>query len=323
MNIVMENLASIEIGTNTIRMLIAKRDSDKPLTSVLRKRSVLRLGSGFNRKSPGIIKNEPMERCVSVLKDYLRIARQYKVSSPISVATGVVRKAKNRREFISAIRDTLGLNTRIISGEEEGRLTLKGVLSSPGMKDSPVIIFDLGGGSTEFIGIKDDSKNIISTELGIITSTEEYLAHDPPARKEIDRLTEHIDNTLKNGLDSFKKIYENDPQLIGTGGTVVTLGAIIHSIRVREFDDKITGLSLNKKAIAGLFNKLSELSSIERLNIKGLDPGREDTILAGCLIAIKIMDYFKKNEIIISYQDLLEGILIDYLQGESDGKETD
>ena len=107
--------------------------------------------------------------------------------------------------------------------------------------------------------------------------------------------------------------------MVGTGGTAVTLAAILHGIPESDFDTKINGRALRKHDIEKLFNTIKKMAQHERLTIKGLEPGREDTILPGTLAVLKLMDYFEKDDIIISYTDLLEGILIQHMEGENHG----
>ena len=317
----MDPIASIEIGSNSIRMLIAEKGkSDSPLRPILRRRVITRLGEEFNRKEIGTIKPGPMLRSIAILKDFFGIAGQFGVSSPVVVATGVVRKAVNRNNFITLIAERLGHNVKIISGQEEADLTCRGVLSSLDHRGEPLVIFDLGGGSTEFIWTNNREGKSISIELGVVILTEDYLITDPPKDREIYQLTNHIEDTFKKRLDSLKEAGKGTFSIVGTGGTIVTLASMIHGIGEDDFNEtKINGLINKKKDIGLLFEKMKGMPRAERLNLKGLEPGREDIILAGTLMVMKIMDYFEKDEIISSYSDLLEGILIHYMEGEKNG----
>ena len=317
----MDSIASIEIGTNSIRMLIAKKDNQgSALKPVLTKRAITRLGEDFNKKETGTIKPGPMARSISVLEDFFGIASEFGISCPIVVATGVVREAVNRNNFIALIDESLGHNVKIISGKEEADLTYKGMLSSLDYKREPLILFDLGGGSTEFISTNNTEKKSISIELGAVILTEDYLIADPPKDVEIHQLSNHIEDTLKTRLESLKEIGKGKFFVIGTGGTVVNLSKIIHGIGEDDFNEaKINGLVIRKQAVERLFKKMKGMTKAERLNIKGLEIGREDIILAGTLMVIKIMDYFEKDEIIVCYYDLLVGVLLHYLEGKKNG----
>ena len=314
----MARVASIEIGSNSIRMLIAEKgESDTPVRPVLRRRVITRLGEDFNKKEIGTIKPGPMARSIAALKDFLGIASQCGVSSPIVVATGVVRKAVNRNDFVTLIAERLGHTIKVVSGKEEADLTFVGVLSSLNHAGEPLVIFDVGGGSTEFIWANNREGKSMSIELGVVILTEDYLITDPPKDGEIDQLIRHIEDTFERGLDSLKQIEKGRFSIVGTGGTTVTLAAMIHGITEDDFNEtKINGLVITRKAVELLFEKMKRMTGTERLNLKGLEIGREDIILAGSLMVMKIMDYFEKDAIIVSYCDLLDGILIHYMEEE-------
>jgi len=314
----MDPLASIEIGSNSIRMLIAEKgNSDSPLRPVLRRRVITRLGEDFNRKEIGTIKSGAMVRSLAALKDLFGIASQCGVSSPIVVATGVVREAVNRNEFIALIAETLGHTVNIVSGQEEADLTFRGVLSPLNHRGEPLVIFDLGGGSTEFVWVSNGERKSVSIELGAVILTEDYLIADPPKDAEIFHLIRHIEDTFKARLDPLKVRGKGEFSIIGTGGTTVTLAAMIHGIAEDDFNEtEISGLKIGRKDVGLLFEKMKGMTGAERLNLKGLEIGREDIIVAGSLMVTKIMDYFEKGEIIVSYSDLLEGILLNYMEGE-------
>jgi exopolyphosphatase/guanosine-5'-triphosphate,3'-diphosphate pyrophosphatase len=317
----MGTVASIEIGSNSIRMLIAEQGtSGTALIPILRKRAITRLGEDFNKNLSSTLKPGPMARSIATLKEFLEIANRFGVASPIAVATGVVREATNRDAFIALMAEQLGCEIEIISGQEEARLTEIGVLSSFRPGPQSVGIFDLGGGSTEFILKNGGKTTYVSVPLGVVTSMETYLASDPPKDREISRLSEHIQDICDRKLAALRELKNEACVLLGTGGTVVTLGAIIHGVSGKNFSEKtLHGLSVGKNAAEDLFENLKDLPAVERLSTVGLEPGREDIILPGTLIIVKFMDYFKKNEIIVSYSDLLEGILIQHTEGARDG----
>jgi exopolyphosphatase/guanosine-5'-triphosphate,3'-diphosphate pyrophosphatase len=305
-------------------MLIAERGkADDTLTPVLRKRSITRLGEDFSKPCAGTLKREAMDRSMSVLEHFFDLATHYNVSFLHAVATGVVRKAKNRSHFIGMIKRELGHTVRIISGQEEADLTWRGVASSLDQRGERLVIFDLGGGSTEFIWSDDKERRTISIDLGVVTVTEDRPMADPPKNDEIRQLTNHIAQTIQGNLGSRKEIEKGTFILIGTGGTAVSLAAMTHGIEVMDFDEKLNGLVITRKEIGPLFDKMRVVPARERLNLKGLETGREDTILTGTLIVMEIMEYFNKDGIAVSYSDLLEGILLDLLEGETHGLPND
>ena len=317
----MNPLASIEIGTNSIRMLIAEKGiSENTLKPILRKRLVTRLGKNFNKKKAQMIEPEPMSRSISVLENFFDIAHQFDISSPIVVATGVVREANNRNDFIALIEKKLGHTIKVITGEEESYLTCRGVLSSLNFRKETLVIFDCGGGSTEFIWTNNNKSETISINCGAVVLTDDYLSNDPPSDKDIYRLFRYIDNNFKVKLQRIKGLCKEAFTLVGTGGTIISLARMIHGVKETEFNETLNGLVIERKDIEALFTKMKGIPRAKRLkNLDGLEPGREDIVVAGTVIVIKILDYFEKDEIIISYSDLLEGILLQYMEGEKNG----
>jgi exopolyphosphatase/guanosine-5'-triphosphate,3'-diphosphate pyrophosphatase len=318
----MDPIASIEIGTNSVRMLIAEKGTSRTaFTPVLRKRVITRLGEGFNSDKGCILKPGAIAKTITALREFFGIASQFGVSSPLVIATGVVRKAANRDTFITSIAEHLGHKVRIISGQEEAELTEKGVLSSLDLASESSVVFDLGGGSTEFIQTNSKGTAYLSVELGVVVLKETFLTTDPPKDEEIWNLGKHIEDACKTRLSSLKESGDRNVTFIGAGGTVVTLAAMIHGITEDNFNGRnsIHGLSVKKHDIRLLFKKLKGMPAAERLASPGLESGREDIILPGTLMVMKFMDYFGKDEIIVSYSDLLEGILIQHVEGERYG----
>jgi exopolyphosphatase/guanosine-5'-triphosphate,3'-diphosphate pyrophosphatase len=317
----MNPLASIEIGTNSIRMLIAEKGiSENTLKPILRKRAITRLGKNFNKNEAQIIEPEPISRSISVLENFFDIARQFDISSPIVVATGVVREARNRNDFISLIEKKLGHNVKVITGEDESYLTRRGVLSSLNFRKETLVIFDCGGGSTEFVWTDNNKSETISINCGAVILTDDYLTNDPLNDKDILRVFNYIDNKFEVKLQFIKGLCKGAFSLVGTGGTIISLAGMIHGIRETEFNKTLNGLVIKRKNIEALFTKMKGMPRAKRLkDIAGLEPGREDIVVAGTIIVIKIMDYFEKYEIIVSYSDLLEGILLQYMGGGKNG----
>ena len=313
----MKNLASIEIGSNSIRMLIAETsDFGKSFREIYRKRMITRIGEDFNNNQMKTLKQVPIERSVMALGEFFDIAEKLGVTYPFLVATGVIRKAVNGNDFISLVSKKFGRNVEMISGEEEADLTCKGVLFALNQSEGPFLLFDLGGGSTEFVLVQNGEEKIMSLNLGAIVLTQDYLYNDPPSEGQINRLISYIEGIFNCHLYDFTKIENEEFSLIGTGGSAFTLARIIKEMKKKGLAEKDEGVtSLKKGEIEGVFEKIRAVPALERLNFKGIEKGREDTILAGTAMVIKIMDYFHKDEIVISYSDILEGILIKYWGG--------
>lgn len=298
-------------------MLIAETsDFCESFKEIYRKRVITRIGEDFNSNQMETLKQVPIERSVKALGEFFDIAEEFGVTYSFLVATGVIRKAVNGNDFISLVSKKFGRNVEIISGEEEADLTCKGVLFALNQSEGPFLIFDLGGGSTEFVLVQNGEEKIMSLNLGAVVLTQDYIYDDPPRKEQIDRLIRYIEGIFNCNLYDFTKIKNEEFSLIGTGGSAFTLAKIIKEMKKKDFAEKDESVTLLKKGeIEGVFEKIRAVPALERLNFKGIEKGREDTILAGTAMVIKIMDYFHRDEIVISYSDILEGILIKYWGG--------
>ena len=311
-----ENIASIDVGSHTVRMLVARRqpspDLFKPL---LRKRGYSRLADGFNNDSGKLLQPGAIERAVNLLKDCSLILKEYHVTHPQAVSTGVVRDAGNQAHFIKRIYDQTGIQAKVISGEQEALLTKLGVLHSLDLHEGASIIFDLGGGTTEFIFTRAEGTTIRSLPIGAMVFTQQFFDSDPPQAEKIDDLSRYIKKVLEQAFSKGET--KEDMVLIGSGGTVTTLAAMIKQMDASDITpEKLNGLKITREQIQNLFSLMKTLSDKERLRLPGLDEGRAEVILAGTLAVVQIMNFFKSFQVTVSYSDMLEGALIHYLQGE-------
>jgi exopolyphosphatase/guanosine-5'-triphosphate,3'-diphosphate pyrophosphatase len=199
----------------------------------------------------------------------------------------------------------------VISGEEEARLTGKGVFYGLNMHGRSFAIFDLGGGTTEFVFGQDKRTEVRSIPLGAMVLTQKYLKRDPPEEKNLRKLGKHIEKTLEDAFASkFSKGEERF--LVGTGGTVTTLAAMIQGIESEDIGPgNIHGLLLEREEFEGLLPRISTISLAERLKLKGLDQGRADVIVAGAMVVGGILEFFNPPGMVVSFSDILEGILVE------------
>jgi exopolyphosphatase/guanosine-5'-triphosphate,3'-diphosphate pyrophosphatase len=302
--------ASIDIGSHTARLLIAEKSGSQGiLRPLIRKRDYIRLSEGFDRAGKRIIQPDAIDRTLDVLRGFSRSLKTFDVGSVHAVATGLFREAANRDEFLDRIYESTGIRVRTITGDEEALLTGKGVLNALDIRKKPFIIFDLGGGSTEFLSGRGGRQTVRSIPLGAGILTQAYLKADPPEKNEIHVLSTYIDQTLMES--GMEEVGGGDVYLVvGTGGTVTTLGAMTHRVSVEDMTPEvINGLTLERSQIEGLFYRLRNLTLEERAKLPGLDPGRAGVIVAGSLIVIRILHFFKSVQLTVSMSDLLEGIL--------------
>ncbi len=293
--------ASIDVGTHTTRLLIAVLRNDR-LEPILKKRVVTKLGFYFNS---GYLADKGINSLIDTLSQYAQDMKRHEVNNYQAVATAVLREAKNAEELINLIRDKTGIEIKIISGQSEAELTAKGVLSTLEIPKKSSLIVDIGGGSTELIW-ENDKKKVVSLALGATHLTQSFLKHDPPLNQEI-----------KEAFCKAKEVIQasNFPSpvfLVGTAGSISTLAALDLKMTVYQ-PHLINGHILTKNSIETIFSTLCSMNAQQRLTLPGLEPGREEIILGGTIIALSLLEVFHQDRMIVSEGGLLEGILVDYL----------
>jgi len=302
-------LASIDIGTNTLRLLICESHG-RQLKPLYKDRVITRLGGGFLQKNR-LITDHSIARSVDALKEFSNVIESYNVERLRAVATSVVRESANADAFSNRVRKETGINIEIISGAEEAKLTVLGVLKSVSVESRYKVIIDVGGGSTEFALLNGDViEKIVSTDLGVVHLTEEFLSSESNITNKVQRLAVHVEQTINQNLSKNNVVSENNLTLFATAGTPTTLAAM--EIGLRDYDaELVNGFVLKRSTMNRILNQLINLTLEERLKIVGLEKGREDVIIPGTLILLKSMDWFSKDEVIVSDGGLLEGIAID------------
>jgi len=297
-------IASIDIGSNTLRLLIAEH-SGKGLQALVRDREIIRLGRNFypNR----LLSSPAMETALKVIKRFLNRAEKEGVTQIRAVGTGVLREAANSRFFLEKVREETGILIRIVSGIEEADLMARGVISVFPEIRGKTLIFDIGGGSTELVFLRDRQiEERFSLPLGVVGLTETFLRTDPPKSSESASLIVYCRNIIKKNSIKDDKINN----IIGTAGTVTTLAAI-HGNLLDYDPNQINRTVLDKTYLWGLSKQILTLPLAKRSRLIGLEPGRADIINAGILLVLEIMDHFSQKILLVSDAGLLEGIILD------------
>ena len=319
----MLTLAGIDIGTNTLRLLIAEFTPDGSYRKIESNRQVTRLGEEISRT--GRLTAGAMERTLAVLEEFSRTCSRYPAAGIYTAATSAVREASNGADFVRMVKERAGLDVQVISGDEEARLTMLGVSSGLDIEGKDVLLMDIGGGSTEFVSVsKGEISFKVSTDIGVVRFTEQYIHSDPPESGEIEALESAIKERLK-GLESstFSKgglrgIWGRQGGLIGTAGTVTTLAAIEQKMTVYD-PDKVNGCRIRRDRIQEMRRMLSRMKMKEREQVPGIEKGREDIIIAGAVVVDEVMEWFGFGEIVISDSGLREGLVIDLYHRLSKG----
>jgi exopolyphosphatase / guanosine-5'-triphosphate,3'-diphosphate pyrophosphatase len=298
-------IASIDIGTNTFRILVCEIQ-DKELKKLYIDRVITRLGGGFS-KERGIPK-DACSRALKVLRGFADILKEYRVEKVRAVATSVVRESLNGYEFLERVQEETGIRAEVISGEEEARLTVNGVLKSVSINSDYSVIFDVGGGSTEYVFVKEgEILGLRSTNLGVVHLAEKLLKNDIPSDLDTDVISREIWNILSSELSWIPEVSKDNLTLVGTAGTPTTLAAIKLSLK-KYNPSLVNGFILKRSTVLDIFKTLTGIPAEERLQIPGLEKGREDVIIPGALIVLRTMERFSKDEILVSDGGLLEGV---------------
>ncbi|MCU0642807.1 MAG: Ppx/GppA family phosphatase, partial [bacterium] len=216
----MPRYAVMDIGTNAIKFHIAQKTHEGKWKTILDKAEVTRLGEGLNRT--GKISPEAMKRNIAVIGEMVDIASKNNVDPIYAIGTMALRSAKNASDFIDQIKNKFGVSVEIISGDDEARLSFLAVRSSLDIRQGNFLIFDIGGGSTEFISGRDGQiRNKISLNIGVVRLTEDILLSDPVTQEECNEVNSMIQNTIRT-IAISKPI----DKFIGVGATLTTLGAM-------------------------------------------------------------------------------------------------
>ena len=298
-------LAAIDIGTNTILMLVADVHRDGSLEVVRDEHFIGRLGKGVDEH--GVILKETFHRVHDILSQLKSIADSIGIEHLSVCGTSALRDAENRQEFIDFIREKLGFEIRILSGNEEAELTYLGAISEYLIKASSknFAVLDIGGGSTEFvIGSGEKVTSSISLNIGSVRLTERILKNCPPSNLALENASQLVRKHLKNifPLSSITKI-------IGVAGTLTTLVAL--DLRIPEFDRHlINGHVLTINAIDRIFQELRPLTLDQLHNYPQIHPSRADILLAGIIILREILRKVNLSKITVSDRGLRYGIVI-------------
>jgi exopolyphosphatase / guanosine-5'-triphosphate,3'-diphosphate pyrophosphatase len=294
-------VAAIDLGTNTARLLIATHD---PYRQILLNRSITRLGGGFSRGCG--LSEEAMERSVAALKGFAEEISRHQVDRVRAVATSAVRDAINGKIFCQRVRAETGIDLEVIDGTEEAVLTLKGVSSILDDKTGDLVVFDVGGGSTEYT-LARDVEPIFSRSLpiGVVRLTEGKVGVAEMEDK-IGRELAILKGELEGeGLGSRF----SQATLIGTAGTATTLASI--QMEMADYDyRRVNNFTMHRSDVERIFVQLAPLTPNERLQVVGLEPGREDLIIAGILVVLQTMRVFGFDTLKVSDSGLLEGLIL-------------
>ncbi len=253
-----------------------------------------------------------MARTIATVSELCRQAKALAAEEILIVATSAVRDARNREVFLDRLRRATGVEARVIPGEEEARLALLGALHGLPALSGSILLFDIGGGSTEFIlASARRLEAAVSLRLGVVPLAERYRTAEPVDGAPLVEMHREIRCRLNSGLSEFATGLRID-HLVGTAGTVTTLAAL--DLELREYDPtRVQGYVLRRERIEQLLARLVALPASARAELPCLPPGRADVIVPGAAICLAALDHFALQSVIVSDFGLREGILLEHL----------
>jgi exopolyphosphatase/guanosine-5'-triphosphate,3'-diphosphate pyrophosphatase len=299
-------IGAVDIGTNSVRLLVADVDERERLRTAHRMGEISRLGEGLDRT--GAIDQAAAARTLECLERFVHEA-EYSGASRIRVAgTNAFRVATNGREVAESFSERIGYPVEILTGEEEARLVFLAVLSSLGTVRGSSVVVDIGGGSTEIIsGEGEDGTQVISLELGCVRLTERLMRSDPPSPSELEAVRRHVLDVFADKLRSFE--LNGVERAIGVGGTVTAFGAL--DLGLAKYDpSRIENHHLTRERISNIGRQLCSIPLSQRRDLAGVSRGRADIIPAGAIILCEFVDRFAVNGVYVSTRGLRYGLVL-------------
>ncbi|HEY6533207.1 MAG TPA: Ppx/GppA phosphatase family protein [Acidimicrobiales bacterium] len=299
-------VAAIDCGTNSVRLLV----SEDGRTTLERLMRITRLGQGVG--ASGRLDPAAIERTVTVLGEYREVMDRFGVERVRMSATSAARDAANRDEFFSAAEATVGVRPELLSGEEEGRLSFLGATADLDPADGPFLVFDIGGGSTEFTYGTTGSEATVSTDMGCVRITEAWLQSDPPTAVELSQALSIIDIHLDDVVREIPRAPEA-ATFVGLAGTVSTAAAV--ELGLATYDrDRIHHFRLTKAAVEDVFRTLATEPLAQRVHNPGLERERADVIVGGMCVFVGLMRRLGIAECLVSESDILDGLAMSMVQ---------
>ena len=297
-------IAAIDCGTNSTRLLVADA-SGRPLERMMR---ITRLGQGVD--ATGRLAPEAIDRCVAVLAEYREVMDRLGVGRGRLAATSAARDAANGEDFLTAAGETTGLQPELLSGIDEGRLSLAGAVADLDPTDGPFLVLDIGGGSTELVagdGPDDPDLAAVSLQLGCVRLSERFLGSDPPTPDELAAARAEVDAQLDRAVADHPR-FASSHRLVGLAGTVSTLVSLQLGMVVYD-RDLVHHAVLTVADARRWFEDLSADTMAGRLARPGMVPGRQDVIVGGALILDAVMERLAFRDCLVSESDILDGLI--------------
>lgn len=302
-------IAAIDIGTNSVHMIVVRVRPDLSFEVIDREKEMVRLGAGG--LEGGELSESAMASALLTLAKFRRLAESHGVDEIIAGATSAVRESENGGDFIAEVLRTTGIRVSVISGSEEARLIHLAAAYATGIGARTGVVIDIGGGSVEITaGTSARMHSGRSFKLGVIRLTEKYVRTDPLTRRDERRMAKAIRKETQAFLTQLRR--RGFDRVIGTSGTILTLGELANG-RKRQAGD-VRNLRVSAKSIHRVRRQLADLPLADRLRLPGLDPKRADLSVAGGVLLDTLLDELRADDLVLCDFALREGLVLDYIR---------
>ncbi len=302
-------LAAIDIGTNSLHMIVVRVRADFSFEVIDREKQMVRLGAGG--LDGRALTPEAMHAALQVMSKFRRLADSHRVDEIIAAATSATREAENGGEFLDAVAQQTGIRARVISGTEEARLIHMAAAYGIGLTGEIAVVVDIGGGSVEITrGAGPQVERGRSFKLGVIRMTERFVRTDPIEPREERKLVKHIDEELGDYLDDIAAT--GFDRLIGTSGTILSIGAVASAAQGRPAG-ALRNRRIAAKQVHRARKQLAALNIDRRLRVPGLEPRRADLAVAGSILLDTIVRRLNATELTLCDLSLREGLVLDFI----------
>jgi exopolyphosphatase / guanosine-5'-triphosphate,3'-diphosphate pyrophosphatase len=303
-------LAAIDIGTNSVHMIVVRVRPDFSFEVIDREKEMVRLGAGGldGRR----LTREAMQAALQALSKFERLARSHQVDEILAAATSATREAENGGDLLAAIESQTGIRPRIITGSEEARLIhLAAVYGVDTPK--PAVVIDIGGGSVEItLGAGGDVRFARSFKLGVLRLSERFVTSDPLSKRDDRKMVAHIGALVDRYLGHI--VAAGYDRVIGTSGTILSLGSVAAAQESGAAPDEVRNLRVSAKAIRKVRKLVCEEPLDRRLQIPALDPRRADLVVAGAVLLDTLLRTLDARDITLCDLALREGLVLDFIQ---------